>query len=149
MSIGFIAAQSIFDCNSSKRKHKKVSKRGLTVRGGVKKPMDIATTRLMNGTVKKRMHYQVTQHALVTTVTGKRIVIGDQRTYSEEIKRHLELEKANPAPKKEAGVHAARETCKRLESVEKPIKFDKFGFQKKQNVNGRRVQKHGANTVFK
>lgn len=149
MSIGFIAAQSIYATKTSRKRSKSRGKKAMTMRGGVKKPMDIVTTRLLNGATKKRMHYQASPMSYVTTVTGARVVVGNEKTYPESVKLHLKWEKEHPAPKKEAGTFPARETCKRLESKQSEPTFDKFGFQKQQGRNGRRVQKHGSNTVFK
>lgn len=149
MSIGFIEAQSIYATKSSRRKIKKQRKQALTVRGGTKKPMDIVTTRLLDGRTKKRMHYQASPERLVTTVMGVRIVLGNERTYTQAMLQMKKGDFEGGAPEKEARVYVAKETCVRLESKEPEIKLDKFGFKKNQGSNGRRVQKHGANTVFK
>lgn len=148
MSVSYIMDQSIFRVKpaKSKRKH---SKQGLTARGGNKKPTDSVTSRLADGRVRKCMQYQPAPHRLVTTVSGVRITLCDERTYSDELKKRIEVEKENQIDKPEPNIFLARKTCTRLESKEESIKVDKFGFQKKQGSNGRRVQKHSSKITFK
>lgn len=97
MSVRFIMDSSIYAVKR-KRKRKGV-KSQLKYIGGDKKVME-STSRLLNGKIKKCLHYQLSPVKAIFRVGKQKVVLFDERTYTPEMlaEKGAEFRNNNPQP---------------------------------------------------
>lgn len=84
MSVQFIMNASIYAIKVNRPRIKK-RKQSLQAVGGTKTASE-SVHKLLNGQKRKCLHYQISQTGFKTVVNGVRIKLGDERTYTEEMK---------------------------------------------------------------
>lgn len=84
MSLSFIMNSSLYAVRRGKSRKTRNTKQGINYRGGDKRVME-SKSRLLDGTVKKCLHYQVAPVKCVTTVSGTTVILGYEDTYTEEM----------------------------------------------------------------
>lgn len=98
MSLSFIMNSSQYAVKKGKSRKPRTTKRGMKYRGGDKRVME-SKSRLLDGTVKKCLHYQNAPVKCVTKVSGTTVTLGDESTYTEAMLKEKNAEYVAHNPK--------------------------------------------------